>query len=189
MKISGVLIVSIVLFYLIFSILPEEKNYSSSNKIQLSNIKMKLYPQNSNSDWEFKAKIYEDEPISNSKNLKGEIDGRRIVYKNGKEFTDAYLISKDLKINSQGSMLTGQAKIILIKECASIVLFGTKNRKVEILPDEGFYAPIAEISSPLMNGRMLELKMTFDFLILSSSTESKVNLYDEKRFECKHRTL
>ena len=67
---------------------------------------------------------------------------------------DATLDAPDLTIDAQDNMLTRQARITLVQECADIDLRGTPEQPVRVEQGSGFSAPLAEVDSPSLVARI-----------------------------------
>lgn len=90
----------------------------------------------------------------------------------GKFVLDATLVAPDLTIDAQDNMLTRQAKITLVQQCANIDLSGTPTEPVRVEQGSGFSAPVARVDSPSLTGRVTRLRMSFDFRVEDSGEDS-----------------
>ncbi|MFD1731593.1 hypothetical protein ACFSC4_11830 [Deinococcus malanensis] len=91
----------------------------------------------------------------------------------GREILDARLSAPELTIDAQDNMLTRQARITLVQECADIDLSGTPQQPVKIEQGSGFSAPLAKVDSPNWGGTFTRLRMSFQFVSEEAGEDSK----------------
>ncbi|THF87696.1 hypothetical protein E7T09_00140 [Deinococcus sp. KSM4-11] len=164
-------------FALLFAFLPSGTTAGSQTGATLSGVKFRLYPsRDEDAVWSFAAQQVTSDPVAGETHLTGLSGGQRLVKQRdpktnaltGRQTLDARLDTQDLTIDDQDNMTTRQAKITLVNECADIDLRGTPDSPVKIEQGQGFSAPVAELSSPLLSGHIENLRMTFGFSIEES---------------------
>ncbi|WP_309572926.1 hypothetical protein [Deinococcus sp.] len=170
-------LLAIVGFALLFAFLPSGTAPGSATGATLGGVKFRLYPsRDEDAVWSFAARQVTTDPVAGDTELTGLSGGQRVIKQRdpktnaltGRETLDARLDTQDLTIDDQDNMTTRQAKITLVNECADIDLQGTDAQPVKIEQGQGFSAPVAELSSPLLSGHIEKLRMTFGFSIEES---------------------
>ncbi|PTA68872.1 hypothetical protein [Deinococcus arcticus] len=162
----------ITLFALVFAFVPTGRSEAGTG-VTLSGVELRLYPsRDPDAVWRFKATQVASEPLQSRTVLSGLSGGQRVVKEKdarnrytGRTVLDARLSAPDLTIDGQDNMTTRQARITLVKECADIDLTGHDQTPVRIEGGRGFYAPVAKVRSPFLNGDYQKLQMSFDFNI------------------------
>lgn len=172
-------LLAILGFALIFAFVPGSGSAGSQTGAQLSGVQLRLYPsRDQDAVWTFGAATVSSDPVANETQLSGLSGGQRLIRERDaqgrltdRETLDARLSATDLTIDGDDNMSTRQARITLVRECADIDLKGTASEPVKIEQGVGFSAPVADISSPLTNGHIEKLRMTFAFVIEDSDNE------------------
>ncbi|GGS02234.1 hypothetical protein GCM10008960_31130 [Deinococcus sedimenti] len=174
-KVGLYALTGIMVFALIFALLPTPGLDASQSGARLSGVQLRLYPSgDADATWSFRAAEVRNDPLNGLTTLTGITGGQRLVKERvgdkltGRETLDATLTTPDLTIDDQDTMTTRQARITLVQQCADIDLKGTEQDPVKIEQGQGFSAPTARISSPNTNGTIGKLKMTFGFVIEDS---------------------
>ncbi|OLV17387.1 hypothetical protein [Deinococcus marmoris] len=164
-------LLAILAFALIFAFLPGAGREGTKTDATLQGVELRLFPsRDADAVWSFSAKNVSSNPVSNETLLTGISGGKRVLKERGtdgkltgRETLDATLDAPDLTIDGQDDMTTVKASIRLVKECAGIVMTGTPQNPVKIEQGYGFTAPIADITSPFLNGHAEKLRMSFQF--------------------------
>ena len=119
------------------------------------------------------------DPITNVTQLSELSRGERLLRERdaagrytGRQTLDATLSTPELTINAQDDLLTPNARITLVQQCADLTLTGTPEQPVRIEQGTGFSAPVALVDSPSASGRITNVQMTFQFDVLSSGQDS-----------------
>lgn len=168
------------LFALVFAFLPQGGADSARTGATLGGVALTLYPaRDTGAVWRFRAASVTSDPLKGETHLAGLSDGGRWVREQGpngqptgRSVLDATLSAPDLTIDGQDNMLTRQASITLVQQCADIKLRGTPGQPVRIEQGYGFSAPLAQVDSPYMTGKVTRLRMTFQFVLEDSGEDS-----------------
>ena len=166
-------LLAILAFASVFAVLPGANRGGIQTGATLEGVQLALYPgRDPDAVWSFAAARVVSDPVAGETRLTGLSGGERRVKERGpegqltgREVLDARLTAPELTIDTQDNMMTRQARITLVQQCADIELKGTANDPVKIEQGSGFSAPVAEMTSPMLNGHVERLKMTFDFHI------------------------
>ncbi|MBZ9712272.1 hypothetical protein [Deinococcus multiflagellatus] len=175
----------ITLFALVFAFVPTGRRDAGTG-VTLSGVELRLYPsRDPDAVWSFRAAKVDSDPLQNRTRLTGLSGGQRVVKEKdargrytGRMTLDARLTTPDLTIDGQDNMTTRQARITLVKECADIDLTGNEQTLVRIEGGRGFYAPVAKVRSPFLNGDYQKLQMGFDFNIEDVDNDNSVTYSD-----------
>ncbi|MDV6373429.1 hypothetical protein [Deinococcus arenicola] len=179
-------LLAILAFALIFAFLPGAERAGTKTDAALQGVELRLYPaRDPDAVWSFAARDVTSNPVSNETLLTGISGGKRVIKERGadgkltgRETLDATLDAPDLTIDGQDDMTTRQARITMVKQCADILMKGTPENPVKIEQGYGFTAPIAEITSPNVNGHAEKLRMTFDFVSEDMDNDRSTTTYD-----------
>lgn len=164
-------LLAILVFALIFAFLPGAGRGGPQTDATLRGVELRLFPsRDPDAVWSFSAQNVSSNPVSNETVLTGISGGQRVLKERdasgtltGRETLDATLDADRLTIDGQDDMTTLKASIRLVKECAGIVMKGTRQNPVKIEQGYGFTAPVADITSPFLNGHAEKLRMSFQF--------------------------
>ncbi len=179
-------LLAILVFALIFAFLPGADRGGAKTDATLQGVELRLFPsRDADAVWSFSARNVSSNPVSNETLLTGISGGKRMLKERGadgqltgRETLDATLDAPDLTIDGQDDITTRQARITLVKQCADILMKGTPDNPVKIEQGYGFIAPVAEISSPNVNGHAEKLRMTFDFVSEDMDNAHSTTTYD-----------
>lgn len=166
-------LLAILAFAAVFAFLPGGSGASAQTGATLQGVKLALYPaRDPDAVWTFGARSVVSDPLKGATHLTGLSGGeRRLTVRDaggqptGRTTLDARLDAPDLTIDAQDDLTTRQARITLVQQCAVLALKGTPDQPVRIEQGSGFSAPVAEMTSPLLNGHVERLRMTFSFVI------------------------
>lgn len=170
----------LALFAVVFALLPGARGGAARTGATLDGVALSLYPaRDPGAVWRFQAGQVTSDPLKGETHLTELSRGGRWVQRrgeggqpSGKPVLDATLDAPDLTIDAQDNMLTRQARITLVQECADIDLQGTPGQPVRVEQGSGFSAPVAEVDSPSLVARLTGLRMTFDFQIEEAGEDS-----------------
>ncbi|WP_261664770.1 hypothetical protein [Deinococcus sp. Marseille-Q6407] len=179
LKVGSYILGALLLFAVVFALLPVSSPRTQTGAT-LEGVSLTLYPASDpDAFWKFEADQVVNDPLSGETHLSALKDGGRWVPEQstngqptGKTVLDAGLTADDLTIDRQDDMVTDSATIMLVKECAKVKLTGNDQQPVRVEQNVGFSAPLAELDSPAITGKVLDMKMTFGFEILESSDKS-----------------
>nr|WP_246580894.1 hypothetical protein [Deinococcus aestuarii] len=180
MKAGLYVLVALGVFALVFAFLPSGNAGGAQTGARLQGVSLSLYPvRDADAVWRFRASEVTSDPLEGETHLAGLSDGGRWLRgrgpdgrPTGKVVLDATLAAPDLTIDAQDNMLTRQAKITLVQQCANIDLRGTPAQPVRVEQGSGFSAPVARVDSPSLTGRVTRLRMSFDFQVEDSGEDS-----------------
>ena len=171
-------LIALALFALVFSRMPSA-GAGPETGARLSGVQLSLYPaRDPGAVWRFSAERVVSDPLRGETRLTGLADGGRWLTPQGggKAVLDATLDAPDLTIDAQDNLLTRQARVTLVQQCADIDLRGTRERPVRVEQGAGFSAPVAQVDSPALVGRITNLQMTFDFNVQNAGEDSDFQL-------------
>lgn len=179
LKVGSYVLGALLLFAAIFALLPASSPQANTGAT-LRGVALTLYPASDPAAfWKFEADTVTNDPLSGETRLSALTDGGRWVTQQdaaglptGQAVLDAKIAADDLTIDRQDNMVTPSANITLLAECADVKLSGTPEHPVRVEQNVGFSAPLAEVDSPAIVGKVIDMKMTFDFEILESSEKS-----------------
>ncbi|MEW6422349.1 MAG: hypothetical protein AB1511_11585, partial [Deinococcota bacterium] len=128
------------IFALVFALLPPVQPDSARTGVRLQGVALTLYPaRDPDAVWRFRAAHVTSDPLRGETLLTGLSDGGRWVKERGangqptgRTVLDATLRAPDLTIDAQDNMLTRQARITLVRQCADIFLSGTPKQPVRV---------------------------------------------------------
>lgn len=165
------------IFALVFAFLPGRQADGLQTGATLQGVSLTLYPaRDPDAVWRFRAVDVTSDPLKEETRLAGLSNGGRWVRdRAGRLVLDATLAAPDLTIDAQDNMLTSQAKITLVQQCADIDLRGTREQPVRVEQGYGFSAPLAQVSSPSLEGRITRLRMSFQFILDDAGEDSSFN--------------
>jgi len=180
LKVGVYVLAVLVLFGVVFALLPGGAAGTARTGATLEGVALSLYPaRDTDAVWRFRAGHVTSDPLEGETRLTDLSNGGRWVQPRGedgqprgKPVLDATLAAPDLTIDAQDNMLTRQARITLVRECADIDLRGTSKQPVRVEQGAGFSAPLAEVDSPSLVARLTGLRMTFDFQIEEAGEDS-----------------
>lgn len=177
------------LFAVVFALLPVERVGEAQTGATLSGVALSLYPsRDPQAVWRFRAASVTNDPLKGETRLTGLSDGGRWItpanQPGAPRVLDATLSTPDLTIDAQDNLLTRQARITLVNECADIQLTGTPEQPVRVEQGVGFSAPVAQVDSPGIKGQVLALRMRFDFYVEESSPQSTLGWDPESTETC-----
>lgn len=163
-------LLALALFALVFSRVPSA-GAGPQTGARLSGVQLSLYPaRDAGAVWRFSAERVVSDPLRGETRLTGLADGGRWLLPagGGPAVLDATLEAPDLTIDAQDNLLTRQARVTLVQQCADIDLRGTREQPVRVEQGSGFSAPLAEVDSPVLRARIPNLRMSFGFEILEA---------------------
>lgn len=187
-------LIAIVAFALVFAFLPTGEQTAAKTGATLRDVQLTLYPaRDPDAVWKFQAANVTNDPITSITELSGLSGGERLLRQKdsagqytGQQTLDATLNTPHLTINGQDDLLTPSAKITLVQQCADISLTGTEQQPVRIEQGSGFSAPLAVVDSPALTGRVTNLRMSFDFVVQDSGTDSNLGWNPDAKETCKN---
>lgn len=158
------------IFALVFALLPGRDLGGPQTGATLRGVSLTLYPsRDPGAVWRFQAADVTNDPLKGETHLAGLSNGGRWVKdRQGRPVLDATLAAPDLTIDAQDNLMTSQAKITLVQQCADIELRGNDEQPVRVEQGTGFSAPLTDIDAPSLKGRIPNLQMSFDFVILDA---------------------
>lgn len=179
-------------FALVFAFLPSGGAEEPRTGAQLQGVSLALYPaRDADAVWRFRASGVTSDPLRGETRLAGLSDGGRWLQQRGpdgkpkgKPVLDATLAAPDLTIDAQDNLLTRQAKITLVQQCADIDLSGTAEQPVRVEQGSGFSAPVARVDSPSLTGRVTRMRMSFGFQVEDSGEDSTLGWNPDATEEC-----
>ncbi|GAA5535004.1 hypothetical protein [Deinococcus aluminii] len=187
-------LVALGIFALVFALLPQNPAEGAQTGATLRGVALTLYPaRDVDAVWRFRAADVTSDPLKGETHLAGLSDGGRWIRKRGADgqptgpaVLDATLSAPDLTIDAQDNMLTRQARITLVQQCADIDLKGTPQQPVRVEQGYGFSAPVAALDSPFLTGRITRLRMSFQFQIDDSGEDSRISAPLDPTETCKN---
>ncbi|WP_291426577.1 hypothetical protein [Deinococcus sp.] len=176
-------LVALVVFALVFTLLPAAQQASDQTGATLRDVQLTLYPaHDQDAIWQFQAGNVQSDPLTGVTELAELSGGQRLVRQKdsagqytGRTTLDATLSTPHLTINAQDDITTPRARITLVSQCADIDLSGTPEQPVTIQQGVGFSAPLAVVDSPYLTGRLGHLQMDFQFQVLGSDQDSQIS--------------
>lgn len=176
-RLGGLTLAGILGASLLFTLLPTGNRAGAQTAATLQDVSLDLYPaRDQDAVWTFTARQVTNDPVKGETTLTGLGTGERLLRDrgldgafSGEEHLDARLLAQGITIDSQDNMLMPQAKLQLVKECADIVLTGTRDKPVKIEQGYGFTAPKATVNSASMTADIEPLAMDYDFNILKDA--------------------
>lgn len=176
------------IFALVFAFLPQRQADGPQTGATLQGVALTLYPsRDPGAVWRFRAANVTSDPLKGETRLAGLSDGGRWVRdRAGRLVLDATLAAPDLTIDGQDNMLTSQAKITLVQQCADIDLRGTREQPVRVEQGYGFSAPLAQVDSPSLAGRVTRLRMSFQFIVDDAGEDSTLGWDPDATETCKN---
>lgn len=162
------------IFALVFALLPGRDLGGPQTGATLRGVSLTLYPsRDPGAVWRFQAADVTNDPLKGETHLAGLSNGGRWVKdRQGRPVLDATLAAPDLTIDAQDNMLTSRAKITLVQQCADIELRGNDEQPVRVEQGYGFSAPLAQVDSPSLTGRVTRLRMSFQFIVDDAGEDS-----------------
>lgn len=176
LKVGVWVLAGLALFAAVFALLPGAGGGAARTGATLEGVALSLYPaRDPDAVWRFQAGAVTSDPLKGETHLTGLSAGGRWVQRRGEDgqpsgapVLDATLDAPDLTIDAQDNMLTRQARITLVQECADIDLQGAPGQPVRVEQGSGFSAPLARVDAPSLKARIPQLHMSFDFQILEA---------------------
>ncbi|MFC4426461.1 hypothetical protein [Deinococcus navajonensis] len=186
-------LLGIVAFALVFAFLPAGRRPESVTGATLEGVQLRLYPvRDPDAVWSFRAAHVTSDPATNETRLSQLSEGQRVIKQRdargvltGREVLDARLSAPDLTIDGQDNLLTRQARITLVEQCADIDLKGTPEQPVKIEQGAGFSAPLAKLDSPSLVGTVYALRMSFQFNVEDADPKSQFGWDPDARETCR----
>jgi hypothetical protein len=190
-KIGLYALLAILVFAVVFAFLPGSRTESRTGAT-LQGVQLRLYPaRDPDAVWSFRAADVTSDPVTNETHLRALSGGQRVVKERdnkgvltGREVLDARLSAPELTIDAQDNMLTRQARITLVRECADIDLSGTPEQPVKIEQGSGFSAAVAKVDSPSLTGTVKRLRMSFQFVLEDSAEDSQTSFSLDPTEQC-----
>ena len=191
-KVGLTFLIALLAFALIFALLPTRDQANAKTGAHLQDVQLTLYPmRDPDAICKFGAARVTNDPTTGITELTELSQGERLIREKtpsgtytGQETLDATLSSKQLTIDQQDDLITPEARIYLLNSCADIHLNGTAAQPVKIEQGAGFSTPVALVDSPNLTGRITRLRMTFDFVIEDSGTDSVTTFKLDPNTEC-----
>lgn len=181
------------LFALVFALLPSATPPGAQTGATLKGVELSLYPaRDTDAVWRFRAADVTSDPLQGKTHLAGLSEGGRWVTRRGPDgqpqgrVLDATLSAPDLTIDAQDNMLTRQASITLVQQCAAIDLKGTSEQPVRVEQGYGFSAPVAQLDSPALKGRVTRMRMTFGFVVEDAGQDSTFGWDPDAKETCQN---
>ncbi|WP_034385927.1 hypothetical protein [Deinococcus sp. YIM 77859] len=176
------------IFTVVFALLPAPPSNAARTGATLEGVSLSLYPaRDADAVWRFRAAHVTNDPLRGETRLTGLSNGGRWIRQPGSPpVLDATLRTSDLTIDAQDNMLTRQASITLVQQCADIDLRGTEEQPVRVEQGYGFSAPVAEVDSPSLTGRVTRMRMTFDFNVEDSGEDSTLGWNPDATETCEN---
>lgn len=149
LRVSGLLLLAILAFGLLFSLLPARPHAGASG-VTLSSARLSLYPeQDPGAVWRFQAREVRVNPELNENTLGGLGRGERWVRgQDGKSRLDLTLSAPSLTIDGDDNLHTARATIYIPADCTTLTLQGREGRPVVINQQSGYSAAYGSLSSP-----------------------------------------
>ena len=178
LKVGSYVLGALLLFAVVFALIPASSPRTETGAT-LNGVSLTLYPASDpDAYWKFDADTVVNDPLSGETHLSTLKEGGRWIQEldaagqpTGQVALDAGLAADDLTIDRQDNMVTDSATITLVRECAVVKLSGNDKQPVRVEQNTGFSAPLAELDSPGVMGKVVDMQMTFDFEILKSNDE------------------
>lgn len=193
-KLGLTALLGILAFALLFALLPSGTVAQAQTGVTLEGVRLALYPaRDPEAVWRFSARDVRSDPTTGTTDLAGLGGGERRLRERGpdgnwtgRETLDATISAPRLSINAQDDLTTPRARLTLVRECADLDLTGTPEQPVRIEQGQGFSAPRAQLDAPAMRGEALDLKMDFNFNVLSASPDSTFGWDPEGTETCRN---
>ncbi|MGI8747637.1 MAG: hypothetical protein ACR2J4_04680 [Deinococcus sp.] len=170
LRVSGLLLLAILAFGLLFSLLPARPRAGASG-VTLSSARLSLYPeQDPGAVWRFQAREVRVNPLLSENTLDGLGRGERWVRgQDGKSRLDLTLSAPSLTIDGDDNLRAGEATLYIIQDCSTLTLRGSGEAGVLINQRGGFSAPYLRVASPDLNAEYDDVTASFDFSQFSGS--------------------
>jgi hypothetical protein len=184
-KAGPLALLALLVFALAFAFVPTgPRGGAAQTGAQLQGVRLSLYPaRDEGAVWTFAAGDVRSDPVTNITQLSELSRGERLLRERdaagrytGRQTLDATLSTPELTINAQDDLVTPGARITLVQQCADLTLTGTPEQPVRIEQGTGFSAPVAEVDSPALVGRITRIQMSFQFDLLASGEDSNYQL-------------
>lgn len=187
-KVGVTFLIALLAFALTFALLPTQDQTNAKTGAHLQDVQLTLYPmRDPDAVWQFNAADVNNDPLMGLTTLTNLAGGKRLLRQKtsagqytGQEELDATLSTSTLQINNQDDILSDQARMTLVKECADIDLTGLPEDPVKIQQGVGFSAPKTVVDAPGMNVKFENLQMDFQFNILNQPKMSLIGDLDSK---------
>ncbi len=170
LKWSAAALVAIVLFGLVFALLPGTTRPQDRTGVRLRGVSLRLYPaQDPNAEWRFQAPDLAFDPVKEEATITGlergerwarpPVDAQHPAQPLGLDLT---LRTQQLTIDANDNIRTKEANIYLPRDCWSLDLRSNPAQQVLIDQNQGISAPAADIHSPAYNGQFSSVNVSFD---------------------------
>lgn len=185
-KVGLYLLLGLLAFSALFALLPARESVAAKTGATLKEVQLTLYPmQDPDAVWQFGAASVTNDPITGTTELKQLSQGERLLREKdstgrytGQETLDTTLSTDHLTIDGQDNLLMQKAHLRLVKHCAEIEMEGTPDNPIRIDQGVGFSVPVAEMTSPNINGHLEKLQMTFDSVFKDADPDKSSFSYD-----------
>lgn len=192
-KVGLTALLGILAFALVFALLPSGNVAQAQTGVTLQGVQLALYPaRDPDAVWRFSARDVRSDPTTGTTDLSGLSGGERRLRERGadggftgRETLDATITAPRLSIDAQDDLTTSGAELTLVRECATLSLSSTPEQPVRIEQGQGFSAPRAELDAPAMRGEALDLRMDFQFNVLSAASNSTFGWDPEATETCR----
>ena len=164
LRLSGLVLAALLLFGLIFALLPAAPSVASSG-VTLSGVQLKLYPaQDPQAEWRFTAQQISVDPQKGETALDQLGQGARWVQgEQGQLQEDMTIKAQKLIIDAQDNLHAKQAQLYTLADCSTFTLSSLGQQEVIINQQGGYSAPRGQISSPVQSGAFKNISANFDF--------------------------
>lgn len=164
LRISALALTALLLFGLVFALLPAAPSVRGSG-VTLNGVKLRLYPaQDPNAEWRFAAGQISVDPEKGETALDELGQGARWVRdRTGQLQEDMTINATKLVIDSQDNLHAQQAKLYTLADCSTFTLSSQGQQEVIINQQGGYSAPRGEIVSPILSGEFRNISSNFDF--------------------------
>ncbi|TSA86385.1 hypothetical protein FNU79_06905 [Deinococcus detaillensis] len=164
LRFSAAALLALVLFGLIFALLPAASSVRGSG-VKLSGVKLRLYPaQDPKAEWRFAAGEISVDPEKGETALDQLGQGERWAQDAAGDLQkDMTIKATNLVIDGQDNLHAKQAELYTLADCSTFTLSSTGNKEVVINQQGGYSAPAGELNSPITKGRFINITANFDF--------------------------
>ncbi|MFC5848509.1 hypothetical protein [Deinococcus petrolearius] len=193
-KAGPLALTALFVFALLFAFVPTgPRGEAALAGARLQGVRLSLYPaRDEGAVWTFAAQDVRSDPLTNVTQLSQLSQGERRLRERdaagrytGRQTLDATLSTPELTIDAQDDLITPQARITLVQQCADLTLTGRPGQPVRIEQGAGFSAPVAVVDSPALVGRITRLQMSFQFDLLASGEDSNYQLAIDPTETCR----
>ena len=184
---SVAVLAAIVVFGLVFALLPNRAGAQDRTGVQLRGVSLRLYPaQDQDAEWRFTAPELSFDPVKEEATITGLQRGERWARdpRTRRLGLDLTLGTRQLTIDASDNIRTREADVFLIQGCYSLALKSIEGQPVLIDQNRGISAPVADIRSPAVNGGYENLQMSFDLRSFSATQRENFTVNSAPDFEC-----